>query len=203
MILFILCLEAEGRKTDVIVISNDGGRMDEALLQADKAAQYRELEHRDALHLRLLTEETLGMMRAITGQAEGSFWIESDGNDFRICLKVVTYVDFDKREKLLAASTSGKNEAARGIMGRIRAFFDPLDSMPVPMDLSAEGMSSDLSWSMNAYRADLQAGVEANREGAARDWDELEKSVVTHIADEVKVSIRGREVKMTIYKKMG
>jgi hypothetical protein len=71
------------------------------------------------------------------------------------------------------------------------------------MDLSAEGMSSDLSWSMNAYRADLQAGVEANREGAARDWDELEKSVVTHIADEVKVSIRGREVKMTIYKKMG
>ena len=184
MILFILCLEAEGMKTDVIVISNDGGRMDEALLQADKAAQYRELEHRNALHLRLLTEET-------------------HGNDFRICLKVVTYVDFDKREKLLAASTSGKNEAARGIMGRIRAFFDPLDSMPVPMDLSAEGMSSDLSWSMNAYRADLQAGVEANREGAARDWDELEKSVVTHIADEVKVSIRGREVKMTIYKKMG
>ena len=99
MILFILCLEAEGMKTDVIVISNDGSRMDEALLQADKAAQYRELEHRDALHLRLLTEETLGMMRAITGQAEGSFWIESDGNDFRICLKVVTYVDFDKRER--------------------------------------------------------------------------------------------------------
>ena len=32
MILFILCLEAEGMKTDVIVISNDGGRMDEALL---------------------------------------------------------------------------------------------------------------------------------------------------------------------------
>jgi hypothetical protein len=45
--------------------------------------------------------------------------------------------------------------------------------------------------------------VEANREGAASAWDELEQSVVIHIADEVKVSIRGREVTMTIYKKMG
>ena len=33
-------------------------------------------------------------------------------------------------------------------------------------------------------------------------WDELEKSVVSHVADDVKIAIRGREVEMTIIKKM-
>ena len=41
-------------------------------------------------------------------------------------------------------------------------------------------------------------------QGVAKDaWDELEKSVVGHIADDVKVFISGRTVEMTIIKKMG
>ena len=41
-----------------------------------------------------------------------------------------------------------------------------------------------------------------NARNAQQDWDELEKSVVAHVADDVKVSIRGRSVEMTIIKKM-
>ena len=42
------------------------------------------------------------------------------------------------------------------------------------------------------------------KQGVAKDaWDELEKSVVGHIADDVKVFISGRTVEMTIIKKMG
>jgi len=33
-------------------------------------------------------------------------------------------------------------------------------------------------------------------------WDELEKSVVNHVADDIKVYIRGRLVEMVITKKM-
>jgi hypothetical protein len=40
-------------------------------------------------------------------------------------------------------------------------------------------------------------------EQAKEAYDELEKSVVTHVADEIKVSISGRDVEMVIYKKMG
>ena len=39
-------------------------------------------------------------------------------------------------------------------------------------------------------------------EKAREMWDELEKSVVTHVADDVKVAIRGRTVEMAIYKKL-
>ena len=40
-------------------------------------------------------------------------------------------------------------------------------------------------------------------DAAAKDaWDELEKSVVKHVADDIKVSIRGREAEMIIMKKL-
>ena len=192
-------------KTDVITITNDGGQMDNALMQAEKMAVYKELSPKSALHLRLLTEEMLGMMRAITGPAEGSFWIEDVDDSFQLHLKMETHADHAQREKLLSASTSGKNEAARGIMGRIRTFFDPLDDyymVPMVPDMIPDGVSTDLFWSMRAYQEMVQAQLEQQQEGAAEAWDELEKSVVSHVADDVKVSIRDRDVEMVIFKKM-
>ena len=39
-------------------------------------------------------------------------------------------------------------------------------------------------------------------DGTKEAWDELEKSVVGHLADNVKVSILGRTVEMVIMKKL-
>ena len=190
-------------KSDIVWISNDGSRMEEALQQAEKVAQYKGLSHKEALHLRLLTEEMLGMMRSITGEAEGKFWMEDEKGVFQLHLQVETFVDFDKRERLLAASTSGRNEAARGIMGKIRTFFDPMDGIPVLSTIHPDGMTMDMSWSLRAYQTMIQIRLDQGIPNAAEDWDELEKSIVANLADDVKVSIRGREVEMVILKKMG
>ena len=110
-------------------------------------------------------------------------------------------MDFDKEKKLLSASTSGKNEAAKGIMGRIRVFFDPMywADMPAPADVGASGPV--FSWSISSYRQTVKKNLEQEQEGAAEAWDELEKSVVSNLADDVKVSIQGRNVEMIIFKK--
>ena len=189
-------------KTDVIMIYSDGNGTEEALLQAEKAAQYKGLSHKSALHLRLLTEELLGLMRSITGNVKGRFWIEDEKGAFRLHLKVKTYVDFEKREQLLKTATSGKNEAARGIMGKIRTFFDPLDGMQVPFNTTPDGTSADFIWSMRAYEQSVQNQLAKKQAGAEEAWDELERSVVAHLADDVKVSIEGRDVEMVIIKKM-
>ena len=189
-------------KTDVIIISNDGTGMEEALVQAEKTAQYKDLSPKDALHLRLLTEEMLGMMRSITGEREGRFWIEDQDNMFLLHLQVKTPMDLDKEEKLLAASTSGKNEAAKGIMGRIRAFFDPVDWANAPVPVYSDNANTMVNWSMNSYRQAVKENLENEEEGAAEAWDELEKSVVSKIADDVKVSIKGWDVEMIILKKI-
>ena len=192
-------------KTDILMISSDGTNMDSALAQVDKVAAYKGLSQKNAMYLRLLAEETMAMMRAITGSVNGEFWMEDEDQLYTLHLKVSTLMDENRREQLLAASTSGKNEATRGFMGKIRSFFEPSSSVPMFSAGFGGGspqMYNSYVWSMEDYRDQLRQYREQNQNEAKDAWDELEKSVVGHLADDVKVSIRGRTVEMTIVKKL-
>ncbi|MBP5727964.1 MAG: hypothetical protein J6Y48_12910 [Clostridia bacterium] len=200
-------------KTDKISVSSQGARMGAALEQADKVAAYKGLSMKDALHLRLLTEEMMGLMRSITGEREGIFWIEDEDGEYRLHLQVRTLLNSEEREQLLAVSSTGKNESAKGLMGRIRDFFDwgsdeDLATYTSPLLLPdafeyTSSPSLDWEWSMARYENALSTQIEQGDQNVREAWDELEKSVVSHVADEVKVSIRSGTVEMIIYKKLG
>jgi len=98
--------------------------METVLGQVDALATYKSLSPKNAMHLHLLAEEMLAMMRAITGNVNGEFWIEDQDDVYALHLKVDTLTDAHRREQLLSASSTGKNEATRGFMGE--------DSRPVP-----------------------------------------------------------------------
>ena len=181
-------------------------------MQAERVAKYKGLEKKPALHLRLLTEEMMGMMRSITGETRGVFWIEDDGDDtYQLHLKVDTRMDSEKRDQLLAASTSGKNESAKGFMGRLRDFFDRSGdadvvtySNPLFMSGAMEYSSTpalDWEWSMSKYETELASRIQED-EAAREAWDELEKSIVANLADEIKIWIRNGQVELTIFKKI-
>ena len=191
-------------KTDVIVVSSKGTQTEEALNQAEKFAQFKGLDRKKALHLRLLTEEMMGMMRSITGETEGEFWIEDDTEYAELHLRVKTIIDLETRDQLIAASTSGKNEATRTLMGKLRAFFDigPVFSAPFMPGESAQVYGAATAWSMQEYRNQLKKYRAENGDGAEEEWDELEKSVVSHVADEVKVRVENNVAEMVIYKWM-
>ena len=206
-------------KSDVIAVSSGGEGMEEALRQTEDVALYKKLDKKNALHLRLLGEEMMGMLRSLTGETEASFWIEDNKQGvFELHLKTVTVMDAEKRGELLRVSTSGKNSAAKGIMGKIRDIFE---SMLAPDDLSPPNyyesglqydgfdmtddpmklaMISVTSWSLEQYRESVKA--EENSPDKAEEWDELEKSIVANLADEVKIFINGNAVEMVIYKKI-
>ena len=200
-------------KTDVITVSSRGKQMEKALEQADKVAAYKGLSAKDALHLRLLTEEMMGLMRSITGEKEGTFWIEDQDGEYQLHLKVRAMLTSEEREQLLAVSSSGRNESAKGLMGRIRDFFDwgsdeDLATYTSPLLLPdafeyTSSPSLDWEWSMARYENALSTQMEQGDQKVREAWDELEKSVVSHVADEVKVSIRSGTVEMIIYKKLG
>ena len=192
-------------KTDVIVISSEGNNMEEALKQIDKISAYKELSPKGALSLRLLTEETLAMMRAIAGNVNGEFWVEDRNGVYELHLLVRTLVDEKMRGQLLAASASGRNEATRGFMGKIRSFFEPSSGVPMFSAGFAGGSPEafgSYTWSMDDYRDQLRQYREKNERDSQEEWDELERSVVAKIADDVKVGILGRNVEMTIIKKL-
>ena len=191
-------------KTDVIVISSEGNNMEAALNEIDKISKYHELPAKDAMSLRLLAEEMMSMMRAIAGNVNGEFWVEDHENVYELHLVVQSLIDEDMKKHLLSASTSGKNEASRGFMGKIRSFFEPASSVPLFSCGFAGGNPQalgDCSWSMEDYRDQLRQYREMNGNDHQEAWDELEKSVVARVADNVKVSILGRRIEMTIYKK--
>lgn len=196
-------------KTDVIAVSSRGSRMEAALQQADKVAAYKGLSAKNALHLRLLTEEAMGLMRSITGETEGKFWIEDRDDEYELHLQVQTSLSEEERTRLLSVSSTGKNESARGLMGRLRAFFDwesdedasSCSSLFLPDALDSSPML-DWEWSLRRYESALYTQVTLNAPGAQEAWDELEKSVVKNVADDVKVYIRSGVVELVILKKL-
>lgn len=196
-------------KSDVIHVTSDGVGVSEALAQAEATALFRALSKKDALHLRLLTEELMGMMQALTGQRDAEFWIEAEDKAFHLHLKANASMNTELRAKLLSAATTGENAAAKGVMGKLRDLFEralePVDgTLPAfysagwsytGADSANLAMAAASVWSLNRYKAFAQESV-----GPKEDWDELEKSIVANLADEVEISIRGGMVEMIIYK---
>ena len=197
-------------KTDVISVSGQKKMTETAIGQADKVAAYKGLSEKDAMHLRLLTEEMMGLMQSVTGASEGEFWIEDEDGEYRLHLLVRTLLSAEKKEQLLSVSASGKNESAKGLMGRLREFFDwgideDITSNSLFLPDMYEHTSSpmlDWEWSMRQYETALSARVAKDEPGAQEAWDELEKSVVKKVADDVKVYIRRGTAELVILKKL-
>ena len=197
-------------KTDVSSVSGQKKMMETAIGQADKVAAYKGLSEKDAMHLRLLTEEMMGLMQSVTGADEGEFWIEDEDGEYRLHLLVRTLLSTEKKEQLLSVSGSGKNESAKGLLGRMREFFDwgvddDITSNTLFLPDMYEHTSSpmlDWEWSMRQYETALSARVAKEEPGAQEAWDELEKSVVKKVADDVKVYLRRGTAEMVILKKL-
>ena len=201
-------------KTDLIEISANGEGFDAALSETERAAAYRGLSPKQALRLRLLAEEMTGMLRSLVGDERFRFWVESKGAAFSLHLETQTIVTRELREALLNTSSSGKNEAAKGFMGRLREIFTAMSESYQPaetemrygysyVDVTGFDASMDaspnaalLGWSLRAYR-DAVAEI---RDREPEKWDELEKSITAKLADDVKIFIRGNNVEMVIEK---
>ena len=194
-------------KSDEIIVESSGKGLEEALTQAEAVAAFKGLSKKDGLHLRLLTEEMMGMLRTVTGETGARFWIDDSKGVFRLHLRTETVMDPEKREDLLSVSTSGRNAAAKGIMGKIRDIFERAnencymdgvyDDWRLSSDIDYCGtplIDYMAGWSLNQYRINLPR----NRR---EEWDELEKSIVANLADEVEIYIEGNSVELVIYKK--
>ena len=197
-------------KTEQIVVTNQGQGLTDALALTEKAGVYAGLDRKPSLHLRLLAEELFGLLRGIAGEVEADYWIETEGKSFELHMTSEISVTEEMREQFLAASSSGKNAATATFMGKIRvmianALLSAKEVLPYAMINAAAanpmgGIAGETSavWSMAFYKEELQKNMADD--AASEAWDELEKSIVANIADDVKVSIAGKSVAITVYK---
>ncbi len=200
-------------KTELISISPNGTGMDKALELTEKTGAFCGLDHKAALRLRLLSEEVIELMRTFTDELVGDFWLEAKDNVVEIHLKTDIPMDVKTKKEIIAVSSSGKNSAAKGFMGKIREMIAnatlPDDPETKAMADQALGLmalgcqlgsySGSYSWSMSSYVASIEKATDIPNE-AQEAKDELEKSIVANLADDVTVHIINSSVEIAIYK---
>ena len=174
-------------KSDVIKIDSRGNGFREAISQAGKTAVFTGLDANESLDLQLLTEEMLSLVRSVTGEVEASFWIESEGKDFELHMTTQIVMDKEKRRQLIESSSSRKNEAATGFLGKLR-------------DKLEEAMTAEVNYPENDFPDELLSDLPHGVLGE-QDWDGYERSILQTVADQVKIGIRRDTVEVTILKR--
>lgn len=173
-------------KSNVIMITNSGNGFENAVTETRKAAEYQGLSGKNMLHLELMTEEMLSLVRSVTGEMQASFWIETEGSRCDMHVTTKTVLDKEKRALLISTASSRKNEAAKTFLGYLRNAFE-------------EAMAADVDHSLDEIPMDILNDL-PNHPIESQEWDGYEQSVLRKVADDVKITIRGDVVDMTVIK---
>ena len=203
-------------QSEKISVQNNDNSIEAALSVADDFINELKTGQKYSMRLRLLVEETLGMVRAMVGDFSADFWMESNEKVTKVRLDVVTYMNSEKKSDLLSMSTSGVNVSAKGFMGMISDIiengllnYDSVMSMHNSVNQAninyssmGMGMISDVvdnayMWSLQNYRDNLN-NVSEDVDGKSEAWDQLERSIVAKIADDVIVGVKSDNATLTV-----
>ena len=193
-------------KSNICKIEKGSLDLVEILKESEKVAVYNQLNDKQTLQLRLLCEETDGMLPNIIDGFSGDFWIDFDKGECKINLSI-EFEEFtaSKKAQLIKIAKNKKNNQATGLLGKIRSALEDvfLDSdMKKNYDIAklfnyaneySTGKSYDYAWSFKQYKETTKK--------EEQDWDGLEKSIITSIADDIIVGVKGRKANIIIVKK--
>ncbi len=196
-----------------VIIDNAGNGFAEALEISNKMGVEAGLDKKELLRLRLLTEETIGLLRGIAGDIKAEYTIAQYGKEFTLSLNGDVVLDKTMHDQLIDASTRGENSAVKGFTGKLKEMIGTmllpgtlghtvvsglsmgLTNMgsPASIDTSATAAKEYL-WSLEKYE---EAVKESNNPSAT---DMLEKSIIANVADEVQVNIVNPHVEIKVFK---
>ena len=195
-------------KSNVCKIENGTGDLTAILQESERVAEYNGLDHKQSLWLRLLCEEIDGMLPNIIDGFEGELWIDFEDGVCKVNVSIqIPELNAEKKRELLGIAKNRRNAAAVGIVGRIRDSIENFFLDETKMDALAlssgicglgagygEGIDYTYLWRLQEYRGSVK------KEEQAQAWDELEKSVIASVADDVIVGVKGRKASILIVK---
>ena len=195
-------------KSNVCKIENGTQDLAAILKESEKVAIYNELTNKQTMQLRLICEEIDGMLPNIIDDFNGDFWIEFEDGVCRVNVSL-RFDEFtaEKKEGLVGISKNKKNAAAVGIVGKIRStlenFFMNEDAIRNAAVSSNAYYATEYHdylgysnfWTLEQYRSTVSQAT------TLEAWDELEKSVIASVADDVIVGVKGRQADIIVIKK--
>ena len=195
--------------SDVCKIENGTSDLSAILKESEKVARYNAFTHKQSLQLRLICEEIDGMLPNIIDDFNGDFWVEYEDGTCKVNVSIVIpELTAGKKSDLINVATNKKNAAAVGIVGKIRnalenAFLSETTALALNSSFGSfgfstgcyDGMDYSYLWTLNDYRAATQ------QEQETEAWDELEKSIIANLADDIIVGVKGKQANVVIVKK--
>lgn len=187
-------------KSNSIRITKNEDNLNQILVETQNAAKSAALNNKQTLRSRLIAEEFLGMLKELSTDFDGEFWIENEGLAFSFVaqIHVNEVMDLQTKRRFIDVSSAKKN-TTKGIMGKIRDIVENLlypenavySSSFISYQLETAVLLND-QWRLKRYK-------DAERNNA-EPWDELEKSIIANLADDVIVSVKGSNVEIVILK---
>jgi hypothetical protein len=194
-------------RSNVCKIQNGIKDLDAILKESEKVAAYNGLNHKQTLQLRLLCEDIDGMLPKIIDDFEGDFWIDFEDGVCKVNISI-QFAKFtsSKKKELLSLAKNKKNASVKGIGAKIGAaieeFFlneENINAMCMMSELDGITVGSCVEstyyWRLDQYKSAVKKAKKAEA------WDELEKSVIASIADDIIVGVKGLQADITIVKK--
>lgn len=173
-------------KSEIIITDKQGHGFKNALETTRKIAEDTHRSEKEAMRLQHITDEMLSLVRSVTGENDMSFWIEYENGLYQFHLSTKTVMNLEKKANLVSSTSSLENDAAKGLLGKLRDKYqnailmssDCPDSDPAVMD-------------HDIYYCNLESA----------EWDKYERSILRKVADEIRIGIRGGNVDMIISKR--
>lgn len=194
-------------QSDVYEIRSNRKSIEIALAETEKFASMHKKVGKELVHLRLLSEELIGMIRSVLNTAEGGYYVSCDDQEKSFELHLIAYatVGDNAQKALLKAATSGKNRAYQGVTGLMNRFIDYVANPEVisfnAMDPTVYDISSYAGMTVSPTKVDwsLEHYLDVvKQEDKAENWDELEMSILRRIAKDIVVSCRRDKVEIII-----
>ena len=212
-----------GKRTESprLAVGKGAALTGEAMDLAEAYVKSLNLDEKTTLRMRLLSEEVIEMLKGMVNEFSGVFWLESDGAACRICIDGTAEVDLAAEERLLSVSSDGKNVSVKGFAAKLSQFVrhhrEYMERLSDIMNLSGAINPEDylyigamhpgydineVVWTMNDYRSYLFGDEFYNDDQVKADREELEKSIIGSLADDVQVGVKDDRIRITVIKKI-
>ena len=194
-------------QSNVCIIEKGSQDLAAIFKECERVAEYNGLTKKQALQLRLLCEEVDGMIPNIIDKFKGKIWIEFVDGVCKVNVSIkIPDLNATKKKELIELSDSKKNASAVGIVGKIRnavedfllneeSYVNATVGTFHPSTGYSEGVDYSYVWSLEQYKGSV------NKDEQPEAWDELEKSIIASLADEVIVGVKGSQADIIIVRK--
>lgn len=191
-------MRSETYKITGLKPGDDHSKLLVILKETERIASLNELDAKRSMQLRLIAEELMNMVTQLMDFGEGSFWLENYLScyelHFRVKPKKIEAIDKSSERKGLGRvfgrkqAKTDKSIEKHSMMRRIVSEVEKAINTPLP---------GGSSWSLNRYVTDLKESDKAHKTDA---WDELEKSIIANLANDITVSAADDEVELVVIK---